>query len=463
MTYDVVIVGAGPAGIFSAIKLLEEFGDDALSVAILDKGPDISFRSCPALDTNSVCKKCERCPLNSGWGGAGLFSDGKITLSPKVGGWLAKIIGEHKLMELLKEMDEIFLRFGAPNALYGLENDAFEDWHRRAAMVGLKLEHNVIRHIGTDITKKVLTSMRNYVGSRIEVLLDHEVKRILVNGGVVSGLELSNGEKLDAKCVVVAPGRLGSEWFMNECSRLGIKTYKNPVDLGVRVELPYEIMAPITDDLYEPKLKYTTKRFDDQVRTFCVNPKGEVITERYDDIVTVNGHSLSRGSSDNTNFAILVSTNFTEPFKDPISFGKYIARLANNISSGVIVQRFGDLLKGRRSTSSRIERGLVVPTLRDATPGDLSFVLPFRILTDIVEMMKAMDKLISNVAAKDTLLYGIEAKFYSSRVDTNEDLETTSVKNLFVAGDGVGLSRGLSQAAVSGIHVAKNILKRLRS
>lgn len=461
--YDVAIVGAGPAGIFTALKLSEGLEEGNLSIAILDKGPDIRFRSCPAIETKSVCKRCERCSLNSGWGGAGLFSDGKITLSPTVGGWLSKLMGAQELRALLKEVDDFFLKFGAPDVLHGLEEDAFEDWHKRAAMVGLKLERNVIRHIGTDMTKEVLMSMRNFLNSHVEVLLDHEVRHIVANDGVVSGLELSNGKTLSAKYVVVAPGRLGSEWFLGECSKLGIKTFKNPVDLGVRVELPYEIMAPITEDLYEPKLKYITRRFDDQVRTFCVNPRGEVITERYDDIITVNGHCLSKGSSDNTNFAILVSTNFTEPFKDPISFGKYIARLANIISSGVIVQRFGDLLKGRRSTPLRLERSIVMPTLQDATPGDLSFVLPFRILTDIVEMMQVIDKLVPNVASKDTLLYGIEAKFYSSKVETNEDLETTSVKNLFVAGDGVGLSRGLSQAAVSGVYVAKKILERFKS
>lgn len=459
--YDAAIVGAGPAGIFAALKLLEGFERDAPSLVLLDKGPDIDARRCPAIEDKSVCRRCGRCSLNSGWGGAGLFSDGKITLSPAIGGWLSEIIGERELMVLLKEVDDVLLRFGAPDVLHGLDREVFDIWHKKAALVGLRLERNVIRHIGTDVTKKILTSMRSYLDPHLELMLDQEVKHLIVDDGVVSGLELSDGSRLDAKYVIVAPGRLGSEWFLNECSRLGVRTFKNPVDLGVRVELPYEVFAPITDDLYEPKLKFTTKRFDDQVRTFCVNPRGEVITERYDDIITVNGHSLSMGSSDNTNFAILVSTNFTEPFKDPISFGKHIARLANNISSGVIVQRLGDLLKGRRSTQSRLERGLVVPTLHEATPGDLSFVLPFRILTDIVEMIRTMDKLIPNVASKDTLLYGVEAKFYSSRVETNRDLETTSVKNLFVAGDGAGLSRGLSQAAVSGLYVAKKIRERL--
>ncbi|MEM0076893.1 MAG: FAD-dependent oxidoreductase, partial [Thermoproteota archaeon] len=272
--------------------------------------------------------------------------------------------------------------------------------------------------------------------------------------------KLKSGEVVNAKAVLLAPGRIGAQWLSSEAKRLRIKTNRNPVDLGVRVELPYEVMAQITDDLYEPKLKFFSKTFDDYIRTFCVNPRGEVISEFYEDVVTVNGHSLKNGSSGNTNFAILVSTHFTEPFNDPIAFGKSIAKLANLISNGVIVQRLSDLLQGRRSTKERISKSIIEPTLKDATPGDLSFVLPHRILTDIIEMLRALDRLTPGVVSQNTLLYGVEAKFYSSRIETDEHLQT-SVKGLFVAGDGAGITRGIAQAAASGMHAARSITELL--
>jgi hypothetical protein len=455
--YDVIIIGAGPAGIFAALKLSSRTD---LKILLLDMGPDIGERRCPSRDRSVVCARCESCSLASGWGGAGAFSDGKITLSPEIGGWLSDLLGKKRVEALISEVDKIWLRFGSPTKVYGDDQDAAELISRKATLANLELKTNKLRHLGTDLCRKILADMRAHIDGSVEVRMKTRVSKIMVKDGSVGGVQLKDGTTLESRVVLAAPGRIGAEWLSSESRRLGIGLAQNPVDIGVRVEVPAEVLSPLTDVLYEPKLKYVSKRFDDSVRTFCVNPYGEVITEYYDDVITVNGHSFERKKTTNTNFAILVSTAFTEPFKEPIAYGKYVARLANLLSGGIVVQRLGDLVQGRRSTVERMKRSIVTPTLRNATPGDLSFILPYRILSNIVEMLKAIDKLTPGVFSKHTLLYGVEVKFYSSRVDTNEKLET-SVKNLFVAGDGAGLTRGLSQAAACGLAAAENISERL--
>ncbi|RLI06759.1 FAD-dependent oxidoreductase [Candidatus Bathyarchaeota archaeon] len=455
--FDVVVVGAGPAGLFTALGLVEEGG---FEIAILDRGPDIGERRCPAWETG-VCSRCRICSLLSGWGGAGAFSDGKLTYSPDVGGWLADMVGKEKLAELMERVDEIYLRFGAPRKLYGEDEDEVAEFSRRAAKVGLELVPQRVRHLGTDGCLRVLEAMRSYLGRETEVRMGTEVSEVLARDGEVLGVKTADGEVLRSKYVVLAPGRGGAGWLKMVASRLGLKTEVNPIDVGLRVEVPSVVMEEFTDALYEPKLVYYSRRFDDKVRTFCVAPHGSVITEYYDGVITVNGQSFSDRSrwTENTNFAILVSAAFTEPFEDPIAYGKHLASLTNLISGSVLVQRLGDLLRGRRSTPERLERSRVKPTLPSATPGDLAFVMPYRFLTDILEMLKALDALMPGVYERHTLLYGVEVKFYSLRLEVGPGLETP-IRGLFAAGDGAGLTRGLVQASASGLLVAEEIARR---
>lgn len=455
MNYDVIIVGAGPAGIFSALEIAE---GTSLKTLILEKGANIDKRKCPA-SRGFGCLNCNPCNVLHGWGGAGAFSDGKLTLSPEVGGWLRKYITEEKLQELLKYVDGIYTKFGAPNNLYGLDENRFEEIRRKASLAGMKLVRQKVRHMGTEKCAETLLKMRNFLDKRVDVRTNSEVKGLIVKDKHVEGVETSEGRRFLAKYVIVAPGRSGAEWLKCEAQSLGLKTMNNPVDVGVRVEVQAPIFEELTSALYEPKLIYYSKFFDDSVRTFCVAPYGEVITESYDGILTVNGQSYAEHKTGNTNFAILVSTSFTEPFKEPIAYGKYIARLTNLLSGGIIIQRLGDLEAGRRSTEERIKRSTVVPTLKSATPGDLSFVLPYRYLTDIREMLAALDKIAPGIASTDTLLYGVEVKFYSSKLTLNKCFETP-IKNLFTIGDGAGLTRGLVQASISGVIAARQIVKR---
>jgi uncharacterized FAD-dependent dehydrogenase len=457
LNFDVIIVGAGPAGIFSALELADKTD---LSILLLDKGPAIDKRKCPA-SRGLGCINCDPCSLLSGWGGAGAFSDGKLTLSTEVGGWLNEYCTEKRLWNLLDYVDKIYLKFGATTHLYGAGPEKFAEIERKASFAGLKLIQQKVRHMGTEKCAETLLRMRKHLEGRVDIRTRTDVKSLLVKDGEAKGVETTKGEKFYGKYVIVAPGRIGAEWLKTEAEVLGLKTFSNPVDVGVRVECQAAIMEELTKTLYEPKLIYHSKSFDDQVRTFCVAPLGEVITESYDGVLTVNGQSYAERKTKNTNFAILVSTSFTEPFREPIAYGKYIARLGNLLSGGVIIQRLGDLEAGRRSTEERIKRSLCVPTLSNATPGDLSFVLPYRYLADIREMLQALDKVAPGIYSKDTLLYGIEVKFYSSRLELNDQLETR-IKNMFTIGDGAGVSRGLIQASASGVIAAEEIAKRVK-
>jgi len=458
LKYDVIIIGAGPAGIFSAIELTEKTN---LNVLMLDRGPDINQRKCPA-SRGFECVHCEPCFLLSGWGGAGAFSDGKLTLSTEVGGWLNQYVSSKELEELVNHVDEIYLKFGATERVYGTNVEKIEEIERKASLAGLKLIRQKIRHMGTEKCAQTLRKMRQELNGKLEFKPKTDVKGLIVKNNTIEGVETLNSEKFFGKYVIVAPGRSGAEWLQSEAQALGLKTLNNPVDVGLRVEVLASVMEELTSALYEPKFIYYSKSFDDQVRTFCVAPYGEVITESYNGVLTVNGESYAERKTENTNFAILVSTSFTEPFKEPIAYGKYLARLSNLLSGGVIIQRLGDLESGRRSTPERIARSVVSPTLKNATPGDLSFVLPYRYLADIREMLQALDVITPGIHSRDTLLYGIEVKFYSSRLQLSNCLET-KIRNLFTSGDGAGVTRGLVQASASGIVVAREILKREKS
>ena len=455
--FDVILVGAGPAGIFAGLEL----EGSGLKTLLLEKGPDLSARPRPGELQRSAPGDPRLRWQITGFGGAGAYSDGKLTLSGDVGGRLDTIVGVETLRELIAYVDEQYVRFGGTEKVYGL-TDEVDDWRRRAALAGLRLVPAPIKHLGTDRLFFILEAMREKLGRGVDVRTGVAAERILLRDGRVAGVRTATGEEIGADYVVVAPGREGSQWLLNESRRLGLALSGSPVDLGVRVEIPEAVLRDLTSVLYESKLELYTRAFDDRIRTFCMCPGGEVTMEHTggeDAVITVNGHSYADRRTANTNFALLVSTSFTEPFREPNAYGRYIAMLANLLGGGVIVQRLGDLLAGRRSTPERIHRGLVEPTLKTATPGDLSFVLPYRYLSDITEMLQAMDRLAPGVYERHTLLYGVEVKFYSVRLQVTPRLET-GIANLFAAGDGAGITRGLVQASASGTLVAREILRR---
>ena len=455
--YNVIIIGAGPAGIFSALELVKLQPD--CKILIIEKGPKIEDRRCLIRNGAASCPGCKKCGLLCGWGGAGAFSDGKLTLTPDVGGHLDDYMPRSDVEKLIKYTDDIYLQYGATDEVYGLNNKDVEEISRKATLAELKLIYSPVRHLGTERSLDVLKAMQDYLMQKVDIINDEQAQNLIVKDGVIKGIETDKGNVFEAQYVVVAPGREGADWLAKEFKKLKIELISNAVDVGVRVELPAPVMEDITSKLYESKLVYYAPTFKDMVRTFCMNPYGEVVCENYNGIATVNGHSYGNADkrTPNTNFALLVSKRFTEPFKEPIQYGQHIARLANMLGGGVLVQRFGDLLEGRRSNPEKIKNSTIEPTLKSATPGDLSLVLPHRHLTSIIEMLYALDKIAPGVASRYTLLYGVEVKFYSSRVKLNNNLETIGIKNLYAIGDGAGVTRGLLQASASGIVAARAI------
>lgn len=458
MKYDVSIIGAGPAGIFAAL----EFVDKGLKVAIFEKGFPIKFRKCPVTE-GKPCLHCKPCHLLNGWGGAGAFSDGKLTISAKIGGWLSDYIDEKALMDLIMYVNGKYAQFnnnGSTGQLE-LENEAIDRIRKKAVLADLKLIPYQVNHLGTDKARDILINMYEYLKDKIDIHFRNPVREIVVEEDHVKGVKLEKGEMIESKYVIAAPGREGANWIKEEAKRLKIPLNLSLVDIGVRVEVPAEVMEPLTNYLYEPKFEYYTKAFDDKVRTFCVNPYGYVSLEAYEDAVLVNGYSYKDQKSNNTNFALLVSSSFTLPFQSPIQYAKHVARLANMLSGGsVIIQRLGDLRLGRRSTEERIKKTVIEPTLKSAVPGDLSFVFPYRYLTDILEMLQALDKVAPGVYDDHTLLYGVEAKFYTARLIVKNNLESPNIENLYTIGDGAGITRGLIQSSASGVIAARDILKK---
>jgi Uncharacterized FAD-dependent dehydrogenases len=461
--YDVIIVGAGPSGIFCAYELKEK--NPELKVLIVEKGRAIEKRNCPKRVTKT-CIGCKPCAITTGFAGAGAFSDGKLSLSPDVGGNLPEILGYEETVTLLKEADDIYLKFGADKKVYGIDKEKeIREIRKKAINANLKLTECPIRHLGTEEGYKLYGKLQEHlleVG--VEILFNTMVDELIIEDNQAKGVKTKKGDTLYAKEIVSAIGREGADWFSHICQNENIETQVGTVDIGVRVEVRDEIMEFLNENLYEAKLVYHTPTFDDKVRTFCSNPSGEVATEYYDDgLAVVNGHAYKSAEykTNNTNFALLVSKNFTKPFKTPIEYGKYIARLSNMLCDGkILVQRFGDFRRGRRTTEERLYRNNLIPTLKDAVPGDLSLVLPHRIMVDIEEMILALDKVTPGLAGDETLLYGVEVKFYSNKVVVDKDFET-SVKNLRAIGDGASVTRGLQQASANGISVARSIIKSI--
>ena len=463
MKYDVIIIGAGPSGIFCAYELKEKNPD--LKVLMIEKGRSIKKRVCPKRFTG-VCAGCKPCAITTGFAGAGAFSDGKLSLSPDVGGNLQYILGYDKAVELIKRSDDIYLKFGADTFVYGIDKeDEIREIRRKAIAANLKLIECPIRHLGTEEGYKIYSRLEQHLEDiGVEMQFNTMVNDIIIEDGVAKGVVTDKGQTYYADHIVSGIGREGSEWFLGVCRKHGIETNVGTVDIGVRVECRDEVMDDLNRNLYEAKLVYYSKTFDDRVRTFCTNPSGEVATEYYENgLAVVNGHAYKSKEykTKNTNFAILVSKNFTKPFKTPIEYGKQIAQLSNMLCDGkILVQRFGDVLRGRRTTEERLTRNNLVPTLKDAVPGDLSLVLPHRIMTDIVEMIFALDKVSPGLASDETLLYGVEVKFYSNSVVVDKHFET-NIKGLYSIGDGASVTRGLQQASANGLSVADSILDRL--
>lgn len=454
--YDVIIIGAGPAGVFAALESVRNHK----KVLIIDKGRLIKERQCPIMAGKvSHCVNCPSCAVVSGWGGAGSASDGKLTITTGFGGNLEEYIGRDRLEEYMSEVDDCFVRYGADPHYYEPHGDTVRDTIRRAAARGIKVLPARIRHIGTDASREVLDAMYNALKDKCDVLMNTYVEDIIVENNTATGIITRDGGKYYGENIIATPGRDGSSWLEGIIRRLKLPIDSMPVDIGVRVEVPDSCCEELTRDFYEVKCLYNTPTFDDRCRTFCMNPSGFVVSEfnRNHNLVTVNGHSLKHTKSHNTNFSILVTKNFTEPFTDPIGYATHIARLANMLGGGeLIVQRLGDLRDGRRSTPERIARGMIEQT-GPAVPGDLSLVLPHRHMTDIVEFLDALNVIMPGVNQNDTLLYGVEIKLYSLRVKLNNDMSVPGIAHLYMAGDGAGVSRGIIQAAASGLVAAKSL------
>ena len=455
--YDVIIIGAGPGGIFSAYELLQKKSD--LKIAVFDAGHSLEQRHCP-IDGDKVksCIKCKTCAIMNGFGGAGAFSDGKYNITNDFGGTLYEYIGRKQAFDLMEYVDHINMTHGGEGTK--MYSTAGTNLKKICLQNKLKLLDASVRHLGTDINYVVLENLYNEMKDHMDFFFDTPIEKIevLENGYRV----YAKDESYDCKKCVISVGRSGSKWMETVCDDLDIPTKSNRVDIGVRVELPAVIFSHLTDELYESKIVYRTEKFEDNVRTFCMNPYGIVVNENTNGIVTVNGHSYESADlrTENTNFALLVAKHFSEPFKDSNGYGESIARLSNMLGGGVIVQRFGDLVRGRRSNTKRIEEGLVTPTLA-ATPGDLSLVLPKRILDGIIEMIYALDKIAPGTANDDTLLYGVEVKFYNMEVEIDEHLQS-KYDGLYIIGDGSGVTHSLSHASASGVYVARHIAENMQ-
>lgn len=466
--FDVIIIGAGPAGIFSALEMTKLAPQK--KVLIVDSGSNIQRRACPSR-TIGRCVNCKPCNIMNGWAGAGAFSDGKLSLSEEVGGNITDYVPVEEVRSLIHYADETYLKFGAPHQVFGENNKFAEEVSYEARKHNIKLIPCPVRHMGTEYSFEVLKDMYLYLDKQENfTFLEYtSAETLFVENGKVEGVFLisKDGEKklVRAPYVIAAPGRGGAKWLTGIANDNHIHTTNNEVDIGVRVEVPNAVMDPLTKNLYEAKLVYFSDTFENRVRTFCMNPGGIVSEEHYDGgIAVVNGHSYADESrhTDNTNFAMLVSTKFTEPFNQPIEYGRYIAQLSNMLTGGgIMVQRLGDLLHGRRTDVERLKKSTTIPTLKTAVPGDLSFVLPHRHLTSIVESLRAFDRVAPGLYSKNTLLYGVEVKFYSSKLSVKSNFET-SVKNFYAIGDGAGITRGLMQASVTGILAARDIAAKLK-
>ena len=469
MKYDVIIVGAGPSGYMCAYELANKNKD--LKIILLDKGRNIYERRCPVLE-----HKIERCPVNqngyqecfpacsitNGFGGAGAYSDGKFNITTEFGGWLTDYISPDQLMSLIDYVDKINLKYGATEVITNPDTEKVREIERRAMSVGVKLLRSKVRHLGTEENLKILSRIYDDLKKQIEMKFSTNVKDIIIRDNKVDGVVLENGEVIEGDYVVLGVGREGSGWLNELFEKYKIPMSQTQVDIGVRVECPNLVMEEINNNLYEGKFLYKTS-VGSTVRTFCSNPGGHVVMENYQGVINVNGHSYSDSklSSDNTNFALLVSHHFEEPFKKPNEYALKVSSLANQLSCGsVIVQKYGDIKLGRRSTVKRIQEGFVRPTLKEAVPGDLALALPYKTMRSIIEMIEVLDKITPGIATEHTLLYGVEAKYYSAHPQMDNKLEVQGISNLYVAGDGAGLTRGLAQASACGIYIARNILER---
>ena len=454
MKYDVLIIGAGPGGIFSAYELMKL--NSKLKVGVIEAGHPLDKRKCP-IDGKKIktCIGCQSCSIMSGFGGAGAFSDGKYNITNDFGGTLYEYIGKQQALDLMKYVDEINMAYGGEGTkLYSTTGTQFK---KLCMQNDLHLLDASVRHLGTDINYIVLENLYADLKDKVDFVFDNAVDKIAVIDGGYE-VTMKDGQCYSCADCIISVGRSGSKWMESVCKELDIPTKSNRVDIGVRVELPAVVFSHLTDELYESKIVYRTQKYEDKVRTFCMNPKGAVVNENTNGIITVNGHSYEdpEKQTDNTNFALLVAKHFSEPFKDSNGYGESIARLSNMLGGGVIVQRFGDLIRGQRSTPKRIEESFTQPTL-NATPGDLSLVLPKRILDGIIEMIYALDKIAPGTANDDTLLYGVEVKFYNMDVEVDEHLESRH-KGLYIIGDGSGITHSLSHASASGVYVAREIV-----
>lgn len=470
MKYDVIIVGAGPCGYFSAFELIKKNKD--IKILLIDKGLDITKRRCPVLE-----HKIAKCPMNpegyngcfpacsitNGFGGAGAYSDGKFNITTEFGGWLTDYMSDETLLDLIHYVDDINLSYGATETITCPTSDEVLKIERRAMSVGLKLLRSQVRHLGTEENLKILTRIYKDLQKVVDMKFTTSVEDIIIEDNKVKGIITKNGEKYEADYVLLAVGREGSNWLTSLFDKYKVNMKQNRVDIGVRVECPNLVMDEINKTLYEGKFLYKTS-VGSTVRTFCSNPGGHVVMENYEGVVNVNGHSYADPKlySENTNFALLVTHHFEEPFKKPNEYALKVSSLANQLACGsVLVQRFGDILKGRRSTPKRISEGFTRPTLKEAVPGDLTLCMPQKTMQSIIEMIHALDTVTPGIATEHTLLYGIEAKYYSAHPDIDDKLEVKGIENLYVGGDGAGLTRGLAQAGACGVYIARNILNKI--